>query len=61
MKYEVRIKNGVPVSVVPETLRQAGEIYYSVFDGSAEIIVEAETAEEAVTKAKEMYERTVKK
>lgn len=61
MKYEVRIKNGVPVSVVPETLREAGEIYYSVWDGSAEIVAEAETAEEAVAKAKEMYERTVKK
>ena len=61
MKYEVRIKNGVPVSVVPETLREAGEIYYSVWDGSAEIVVETETAEEAVAKAKEMHERTVKK
>ena len=61
MKYAVRIKNGVPVSVIPETLREAGEIYYSVFDGSAEIVVDAETAEEAVTKAKEMYERTVRK
>lgn len=69
MRYAVKIKaftlipkqKDVVVSVIPETLREAGEIYYSVFDGSAEIVVDAENAEKAIESAKEMYERKVKR
>lgn len=61
MKYIVKItENGVPVSCIPETLRQSGEIYYSVFDGAAYITVEDDNAENAVKKATEIYKRSLK-
>lgn len=60
MKYIVKItENGEPVSCVPETLRQDGEIYFSVFDGSANITIETNDAVEAINKAKEIYKRSL--
>lgn len=60
MLYQVRILKGEAVSCIPDSLRKSGEIYYSVFDGAANITVEEDNTGNAIKKAMEIYKRSLK-
>ena len=62
MTYRVYFdKNGKELYAFEGDTRDAGIINYNVFTGEAEITVKADSKLEALEKAREMYERNLKR
>lgn len=61
MTYEIHFtREGKITKCLPETMRQDGEIYVSVFDGHIEIVADADDPHEAIEIAKERYKKVKK-